>query len=651
MRPPGEARNRQRAAWSGLGRIEAQFLRSRRAVLLLAMAGLLCQAVLNLPIPVLQGLVIDRLIPVFHPGAMADAAVVSGPTGHAGAGAAPAATIGLILAAMIACHVARMALGWKVSAMMSRVTLEVVRELTDTLHRKLQRLGMSYFDREPTGRIMARLTSDVGSLLLFLNGGSLQLISDLVLAVAISGVLIWLQWRLALVGLLALPLFVVNHRWFAGSIHELSRAMRDQVAALYALLSERVSAVRVVRSFTKEDAELAEFDDRIDGQRTVGWASLKAVARQGAWATLINGLALVSVLAYGVVLVNHGRLTVGALLGFFGLLTQLYQPIVRLAGAQAMLAATLVAVDGIIEVLDEPEPAARGANSLRILRPNGRLTYRDVSFTYSSGGRPVLDHVALEVEPGMTLGVLGASGAGKSTLLALAPRIYELAEGQGAILLDGQDVRGIDLADLRRSVALVPQQAMLFEGTIRSNLIYAAPGADPAALRRALEVTGLESLVAMLPKGLDTPVGERGQTLSGGQRQRLALARALVADPAVLLLDDCTSAVDGHTESVIQAALREFWLGRSRIVVSHKVSSVRDADWILVLDAGQIVEEGTHETLIRLAGHYARTYRHQTAALLVRADVPPNGPPAGPTPRFGVVAADRSPDPSWLAPN
>jgi ABC-type multidrug transport system fused ATPase/permease subunit len=550
---------------------------------------------------------------------------------------------------MVACHVARMALGWKVAAMMSRVTLEVVRELTDTLHRKLQRLGMSYFDRELTGRIMARLTSDVGSLLLFLNGGSLQLISDLVLAVAISGVLIWLQWRLALIGLLALPLFVVNHRWFAGSIHELSRVLREQVAALYALLSERVSAVRVVRSFTKEDAELAEFDQRIDAQRAMGWASLKAVARQGAWATLINGVALVSVLAYGVMLVNGGRFTVGVLLAFFGLLTQLYQPIVRLGGAPAMLAATLVAVDGIIEVLDEPEASARGATSLRILRPSGRLIYKDVRFAYSRGGRPVLDQIRLEVEPGMTLGILGASGSGKSTLLALAPRIYELGEGQGAILLDGQDVRGIDLADLRRTVALVPQQAMLFEGTIRSNLTYAAPGADSAALHRALEVTGLEVLVAMLPKGLDTLVGERGQTLSGGQRQRLALARALVADPAVLLLDDCTSAVDGHTESVIQAALREFWLGRGRIVVSHKVSSVRDADWILVLDAGKIVEEGTHETLIRLGGHYARTYRQQTAALLVRADLPPKGQSADPAPRFGVVAVDPSPESVRLA--
>lgn len=179
------------------------------------------------------------------------------------------------------------------------VTLEVVRELTNALHRKLQRLEMTYFDREPTGRIMARLTSDVGSLLIFLNGGSLQLASDLILAAAISGLMLWMQWRLAAVGLLAMPLFVVNHQWFSASIHELSRTLREQVASLYALLSERVSAVRVVRSFAREDDELSEFDARIDSQRAVGWACMKTVARQAAWATLINGLGMLGVLTCG----------------------------------------------------------------------------------------------------------------------------------------------------------------------------------------------------------------------------------------------------------------------------------------------------------------------------------------------------------------
>ncbi len=314
-------------------------------------------------------------------------------------------------------------------------------------------------------------------------------------------------------------------------------------------------------------------------------------------------------------LVGRGRLTVGELLAFYALLAQLYEPIVRLTGLQAMIAATLVAVDRIVEVLDEPETVPPRPAS-RPRRAEGSLAYRDVSFAYAPGGRAVLDRVDLELEPGMTVGLLGASGSGKSTLLALAPRIYDLAEGGGAILLDGRDVRGLDLADLRRAVALVPQQAMLFEGTIRSNLTYARPDAGERLIREALEVADLAAWWTSLPLGLDTPVGERGQTLSGGQRQRLALARALVADPAVLLLDDCTSALDAETEARIQDALVDHRPDRTRLIVSHKVSSVRDADLIVVLDRGRVIERGTHDELIAREGVYAGVYRRQTGSLL-----------------------------------
>ncbi len=592
-----DARLGRKSAWSGLRRIEAEFLRPRRTVLLLALAGLLAQAALTLPIPVLQGRIIDQLVPRFHRGA---------PGGvQSGANAGLSTAIGLGLLAMIACHLARMVMGWKVSATISRLTLEVVRELTDALHRKLHRLEMSYFDRETTGCIMARLTSDVGSLMLFLNGGSLQLISDLVLAAGISAFLFWLHWRLAMIAMLAMPLFALNHRWFSGSVHELSRALREQVSALYSLLSERVPAVRVVRSYAREEAELAEFDGQLEVQRKLGRDCMKTVARQGAWSTLINGLGTVAVLACGAMQIDRGRLTVGELLAFSALLAQLFQPIVRLTGAQAMLSATSVAIDRIVEVLDEPERRATARGSRRIHRREASLAFRDVSFAYPGSPRRVLDRIAVEIEPGMTLGVIGASGSGKSTLLALAPRIYELPDGSGSIFLDGQDIRGIDLADLRRAVALVPQQAMLFEGTIRSNLTYAAPDADPATIGLALEMSDLARWVASLPSGIDTPIGERGQTLSGGQRQRLALARAMVANPSVLLLDDCTSAVDGETERRIHTALDEYAVDRALIIVSHKVSSVRDADRIIVLDDGRIVEEGSHAALIRHGGYYA----------------------------------------------
>jgi ABC-type multidrug transport system fused ATPase/permease subunit len=595
-----------RGEWSGLRRIEAGFLRPHRAAFALALAGMLAQSALSLPTPLIQGRVVDALVSAVREGG----ADQTGPLGR---------PIALALLAMAACHLGRMVLGWRVAAMTSRVTLEIVRELTDALHRKLQRLDMPYFDRRQTGQIMARLTSDVGSLLIFLSGGAAQLAADLVLAAGIAVVLVWLRWELALPALAALPLYAANHKLFAGTIRELSQGLRAQVAGLYALLSERIPAVRVVRSFAREGAELDELDARIDAHRAVGWAGMRAVAWQGAATTMVGGLGTVAVVAYGASLAAHGRISVGDLLAFYALVTQLYQPIVRLTGAQSMIAATLVAVDRIAEVLDEPEPAPRRPTRPLARRPRGGLTYRNVSFAYGPGLRPVLDGVDLDIPPGTTLGLLGPSGSGKSTLLALAPRIYELSDGEGSILLDGRDVRDLDPAGLRRVVALVPQQAWLFEGTIRSNLTYAAPGASPEAIRRALETADLAELVDRLPLGLDTPVGERGQTLSGGQRQRLALARALLADPAVLLLDDCTSALDAETEARVQAALRDHRPGRTCVVVSHKVSSVRHADQIVVLDAGRVAERGTHHDLLRRGGLYAAMYRSQTRPAVARA--------------------------------
>ncbi|HLH29007.1 MAG TPA: ABC transporter ATP-binding protein, partial [Acidimicrobiales bacterium] len=336
---------------------------------------------------------------------------------------------------------------------------------------------------------------------------------------------------------------------------------------------------------------------------------------QGATATAIGGLGTVCVVALGAVLVARGALTVGGLLAVYGLATQLHAPIVRLAGMQGMLAATRAAVDRMVEVLDEPEAVADRPEAQPIRRARGAIAFRQVSFAYAPGATPVLQGIDLEIEAGQTVGILGASGSGKSSLLALAPRLYDIPDGRGSVLFDGVDVRDLRAADLRRSVALVPQHAVLFEGTIAENLLYAAGDASDAAIRRALEAVDLAGTIDALPLGLDTPVGERGLTLSGGQRQRLALARAILADPAVLLLDDCTSALDAETESRVRRALAVLRPGRTTVIVSHKAASLRHADLIVVLDQGRIVERGTHRELLALGGAYARTYRHQARFL------------------------------------
>ncbi len=613
-----------------LRRFEAEFLRPYRTMILLGLLGLFLQAIMLLPIPLLQGWVVDRLIAYCQVSGW-PASSESSPT--VDAASTPATrmpsrlsvfhTIAAALAATIVLHGARAMMAWRVAAMMGRISQEVVVSLRGSLHRKLMRLPMAYFDAQQTGRLMARVTSDVGSILMFIRSGILQLLNDLILSMAIAVLLAWLQWRLALVALVAVPLYGINQLTFFGTLRRLSDEIRAQVAALYALLSERVSAVRVVRSFAKEEDELSELDERIDRHRALSWENTRAAAELGALAALISGLGTVFVIAYGIVLVGRGLMTVGELLAIYALVGQLYQPIVRLTQFQTTALATQVSVERLYEIFDEPEPVRDRPDASAIVRPRGVIEYRGVSFAYSPEGSRVLQGINLRIEPGMRLGILGSSGAGKSTLLALVPRLYDVPEGidsngrpWGAVCLDGRDVRELKLADLRNAVALVPQQALLFEGTIRTNLLYANPRADEAQMWEALRIADLADMVDALAAGLDTTVGERGYSLSGGQRQRLALARAIVAQPSVLLLDDCTSALDSETESRIQQALDRHLPGRTCMIVSHKVASVRRADRIVVLESGRIRESGTHSELLAIRGRYAETHHQQTSALI-----------------------------------
>lgn len=557
-----------------LRRLDADFLRPHRAAILFALAGMFVGSLLLLPVSLVQGWALDRLLegaqaPVRDPGVLTRVVLAA-------------------LAAALCCHLARMALVWRGHAVMNRVSLEVVRELTDALHRKFQRLPLAYFDREQTGQLMARITSDVGSLLIFLGSGSLQLASDLVLASAIAVVLGWLRWQLALICFIVVPLYAVNHQLFAARFRVLSERLRGQLGAVYALLSERISAVRLVRAFAREEAELRSLDERIDAHRDLARGSLWTGARQTALAGLITGVGTVAVLVSGICFIRDGRLSVGDLLAFCALTVQLYNPIVRLVQFQGGAAATRVALDRMMEVLEAPETLLDPPDAQPIRTPRGRLGFENVSFRYRPDGPLVLDGINLTVEPGETVGLLGASGSGKSTLLMLAPRLYDVDAGR--ILLDGRDVRQLRQAELRQAVALVPQQAVLFEGTLRANLLYAAPTASASMIRRVLEALDLEELVESLPRGLETPVGDRGYTVSGGQRQRLALARALLAQPAVLLFDDCTSALDAETEARVYAALDELLPGRTRLIVSHKPAALRGADRILVLEHGRMAE-------------------------------------------------------------
>jgi ABC-type multidrug transport system fused ATPase/permease subunit len=353
---------------SPLRRLEADFLRPYRATIVLGLIGLLVQSLLLLPLPLLQGWVVDHLVAFTSDGG--SATVDRSAVGRA---------IGLALGATVLLQLARSALSWWTSDTMGQISQEWVVAIRSALHRKLMRLPMAYFDAQQTGRLMARVTSDVGSNFMFIRSGVIQLLSDLILAAAIAVLLVWLQWRLALVALVAVPLYALNQRVFFVRLRRLSDEVRAQVAALYALLSERVSAVRVVRSFAREEAELAVLDERIDAHQALSWASTRTGAAL-AVATVISGLGTVFVISYGVVLVGRGTLSVGVLLAFYALVGQLYRSIVRLSQFQATAVATQVSVERLYEIFDEPEPVRDRPDARPIARPKGRLEYRAVRF-------------------------------------------------------------------------------------------------------------------------------------------------------------------------------------------------------------------------------------------------------------------------------
>jgi ABC-type multidrug transport system fused ATPase/permease subunit len=569
---------------SPLRRLVATYLRPYRRHAAIALAAMLGQSLLLLPLPWLQGWVIDQLGRLTGEGRPATSDWLAWFF---------AAAVG----APLICLLGRIGLGWFSSALMNRASLEIVRNITDAMHRKLQRLPLAYFDRQETGQLMARLTNDVGTLLIFISAGSLQLIADLLMAVGITVGLFWLCWPLAVISILTLPLFYWNHRRFSSRIWQLSFGVQQQTANLYAVLSERVSAIRTVRAFGTEARELAEFSEQLHQQTEHSRRTLGATSWQSFGAVLTSGLATGVFVCLLALLVQRGSLTTGQAVAFIAYLGLLYQPLVRLMQFYGGITATLAAAQRIAEILDEPEPAASHVERLPH-RVRGELRIEDVSFGYQSEGPLALQGMNLHIKPGMTVGILGPSGSGKSTLLALLPRLYDLPAAGGRISLDGRYIRTLHIGDLRRNVVLVPQQARLFEGTIRFNLTYAARDADDASLRKVLEAVDLADFVDSLPDGLETWVGERGASLSGGQRQRLALARGMLTRPPVLLLDDCTSALDAQTEAHVRSHIASFCPHQTRILVSHKLETLRAVDWLVVLEGGRMVRQGDPRTIL-----------------------------------------------------
>jgi ATP-binding cassette subfamily B protein len=492
----------------------------------------------------------------------------------------------------------------------------------------LERLPPAYFESNRIGDLMSRATNDLGAVRMMVGPAAMYFVSTALGFVLALSVMFWIDARLTWLALLPLPGVTFGTRYFGRAIHDRFERIQAQLSDMSAVAQEAIAGVRVVRAYRQENAELARFGRANDEYlaRNAGLIDLQAFFYPTL--TLCLGLSALIVLWFGGRDVIDGRLTLGEFVAFNRYLVLLAWPLIAFGWVTNLVQRGVASWERMLEVLDTPASPATGALAGSQLAPasaaaaasstreglSGRIEARHLTFRYPGRDTPALQDVSFVLEPGTTLALVGPTGSGKSTLVELLPRLRE--PGRGMLWIDGTDVCDIPLAELRASMAIVPQEPFLFSDTIGGNIAFGSDrdwGSEPVrkTVRDAAVAAALDPDVARFPHGYDTVVGERGITLSGGQKQRVAIARALLATAPILVLDDALSAVDTATEAAILRRLRQVRQSRTCLIVSHRVSTVRDADLILVLADGRIVERGTHESLVALGGLYAGMHERQ----------------------------------------
>ncbi|QAT82875.1 Lipid A export ATP-binding/permease MsbA [Corallococcus coralloides] len=478
-----------------------------------------------------------------------------------------------------------------------RASQGVAFDLRDALFARIQRLSFSYYDQAQTGQLLTRLTSDVEAVRTFVGSGVVQFAAAAAMLVGCAGLLLYLDPVLALAALSTVPPILWVLRRFMRRMRPLFGQLQALLGSLNTTLQEDLRGLRVVRAFSGEAREMERYGKTNAELKEKNLRVVDALAANFPFVTFFANLGMLMVVGVGGWRIFHQELTLGELVAFNSYLAFLLMPLMTLGFFAASMSRASASAQRVFELLDTAVEVADRPGAVPLPPLQGRIELRDVRFRYAGSDREILRGVSVTLEPGQLVAVLGTTGSGKSTLINLLPRFYDVTGG--AVLLDGHDVRDVTLASLRSQLGVVLQDALLFSGTVRENIAYGRPEATQAQVEAAAEAAQAAEFIRELPQGYDTRVGERGVGLSGGQRQRLAIARALLTDPRLLILDDSTSAVDARTETAIQGALDALMRDKRRtaIVIAQRISTVRDADLILVLDEGRIAAKGRHEEL------------------------------------------------------
>ncbi len=494
------------------------------------------------------------------------------------------------------------------SYLMSYVGQRVIIDIRRAVFTKLQRLSISFYDKNKTGTIMSYVTNDVSALQGALVDNVVEMITESVILIASIVMMIYLDWKLFLVTFGTFPFVLGFIDIFGKRIRKSGSRIQEAAADITSVLQETVSSARVIKSFVRENYEVARFDKENMNNFRANMKNAQLMATLTPTIEFVAAIGVTIILWYGGNSVINGEITAGSLVAFLTYAVNISNPIKRLSRVIGNIQKALAAAQRVFDVLDLPETVKNAADAKQLPPAKGEVSFKNVSFSYNPGEQ-VIANVSFDVKPGEMIAFVGPSGAGKSTVASLLPRFYDV--DSGSITIDGKDLRGVTLDSLREQVGIVPQETVLFNGTVYDNILYGRLDATKEEVEAAAKAANAHNFIMELPQGYETKLGDRGVNISGGQRQRISIARAILKNPQILILDEATSALDTESERVVQEALDRLMVGRTSFVIAHRLSTIKNADKIMVLEKGQLVEQGTHDELMAINGLYAHLYQIQ----------------------------------------